>query len=459
MQQSRLNPAPHDGEPPWPSNLDARLVSDGEEVLVYRYASSHEEPLISQRVQLWLLGACVIAVLAYAAWSLRGGIAQQGMDGLFAMGSGFVKNLLNRELAWITLLKPALLIVFFGVRWLWNRHLRLYITREGLRQEHRLPLGLHHLFGQNWQVSWSDVRSVSTRRSNLTAGAIHHLAFAELVVQPRRGRQRVLKPSFWFRPDDPPRPRLKPMGSYSPFQFQPSNPWASPENNAQLARAFAGLRLIEAIHQLAPAPGFDLPWPDAAPANGSDLNRQPEVLVLLGSAILVFMTGWGLMLYAPTIHLHASPTWGDRAAWALGSLVLWALALRWWRQQQAEKALAAHEAPPGKREPLSKPAIAFAAVLWAVAVAFVAEPLLAHAAQLGRTDQRLTYRFTAADGWARPLGHEAAHVPPIQLPAESRLAWIKSGTEVELTTVKGRFGVWVYNDAPLRHLADTQGVR
>jgi hypothetical protein len=92
MQQSRLNPAPHDGEPSWPSNLDARLVSDGEEVLVYRYASSHEEPLISQRVQLWLLGACVIAVLAYAAWSLRGVIAQQGMDGLFAMGSGFLSR-------------------------------------------------------------------------------------------------------------------------------------------------------------------------------------------------------------------------------------------------------------------------------------------------------------------------------------------------------------------------------
>ena len=121
--------------------------------------------------------------------------------------------------------------------------------------------------------------------------------------------------------------------------------------------------------------------------------------------------------------------------------------------------LAPHEVPPSKREPLSKPAIAFAAVLWVVAVAFVTEPLLAHAAQLGRTDQRHTYRFTAADGWARPLGHEAAHVPPIQLPAESRLALIKSGSEVELTTVEGRFGMWVYNDAPLRHLADFQGVR
>lgn len=75
------------------------------------------------------------------------------------------------------------------------------------------------------------------------------------------------------------------------------------------------------------------------------------------------------------------------------------------------------------------------------------------------TDQRHTYRFTVADGWAQPPGQDAAHIPPIQLPIESRLASIKSGSEVALTTVEGRFGLWVYNDAPLRELADAQGVR
>ena len=58
------------------------------------------------------------------------------------------------------------------------------------------------------------------------------------------------------------------------------------------------------------------------------------------------------------------------------------------------------------------------------------------------------------------MGVEAAHIPPIELPgAQSRLAWIKPGTEAELATVQGRWGLWIYNDAPLRELATQQGVR
>lgn len=50
--------------------------------------------------------------------------------------------------------------------------------------------------------------------------------------------------------------------------------------------------------------------------------------------------------------------------------------------------------------------------------------------------------------------------PPIELPgAQSRVAWIKPGTEAELATVQGRWGLWIYNDAPLRELATQQGVR
>ena len=39
--------------------------------------------------------------------------------------------------------------------------------------------------------------------------------------------------------------------------------------------------------------------------------------------------------------------------------------------------------------PLSKPALAFAAVLWMAALAFVIEPLLVHSALLGRADEAL----------------------------------------------------------------------
>jgi hypothetical protein len=43
--------------------------------------------------------------------------------------------------------------------------------------------------------------------------------------------------------------------------------------------------------------------------------------------------------------------------------------------------------------------------------------------------------------------------------AQSRVAWIKPGTETELAKVQGRWGLWIYNDAPLRELATQQGVR
>ena len=96
-----------------------------------------------------------------------------------------------------------------------------------------------------------------------------------------------------------------------------------------------------------------------------------------------------------------------------------------------------------------KTALALAAVLWMASVAFVIEPLLVHSALLGRGDAWRTHRFVLSSGWA-----------PIELPgAQSRVAWIKPGTEAELATVQGRWGLWIYNDAPLRELATQQGVR
>ena len=107
-----------------------------------------------------------------------------------------------------------------------------------------------------------------------------------------------------------------------------------------------------------------------------------------------------------------------------------------------------------------KTALALAAVLWMASLAFVIEPLLVHSALLGRGDAWRTHRFVLSSGWAKPISPEVAHIPPIELPGmQSRLAWIKPGTEAELATVQGRWGLWIYNDAPLRELATQQGVR
>lgn len=432
--------------------------SPGEEVLVYRPIQSHVAPLISPRVQWLLAGAVALAVLAYAAWSLLRTFPELGRldwEGWRALGAGFWQKASEKDMAWLPWLYPFFATAIVGTRWLWSRHLKLCISAQGVRQEHRLPLGLHHLFGQNWQVAWDEVQDITTRRSSMASGQVPQLAWVEIVLQLGHGRQRVLRPAFWFRSSDPPRPRLKPTGSPSPL----ADPWAGSINSAQLAAAFADLRLIRALQQHAPVPGLALPWPGTAPA-GPDLNRQPEALVLLGGTILVFLTGWSLMLFAPHIHLHALPTWMDRAAWALGTLALWALAWKGWHRRRASLPRYAPGAPAQPREPSSKPALAFAAALWVAAVAFVIEPLLVHTALLGRADAWQTYRFAVADGQAKSIGAEAAHVPPIQLPGrQSRLAWIKAGSEATLSAVEGRWGVWVYNDEPLRALANQQGVR
>ena len=442
---------------PAPADPFANPSRTNEEVLVYRHAISHEVPVVSLRVQWLLLGGLTVVCVAFLAWTLLSmlpNLTHMGWEGWRAMGAALLQKIREKDTAWLPCLYLLFWASFWGMRWLWNRHLRLYITPQGLRQEHRMPLGLHHLFGQNWQMDWSEVRGITTRRTDVLNGNISPMAWAEIVLQLGKGRQRVLRPTFWFRPGDPPRPRLKSVGT----PWASSQPWSGPDNHIQLTRAFANLRLVSALKSHAPLPDVALPWPGIPNSLSTDLNRQPEVLTLFGAAGLVFVVGLILMVAAPNVHLHVSPGWVDRATWAVGTLALWAAAWQAWQRYRAAHPVPAPTQLPAV--PLSKPALAFAAVLWMAALAFVIEPLLVHTALLGRADAWHTHRFALGGGWAKPIGPEAAHIPPIELPgAQSRLAWIKPGSEADLATVQGHWGLWIFNDAPLRELATQQGVR
>lgn len=442
--------------PVLPTDLFEERNRQSEEMLVYRHATSHEVPVVSLRVQWLVLGGVTAVAMAFVAWTLLRtlpNLAHMGWEGWRAMGAALMQKMSERETPWLFLIYVIGAVVFLGARWLWNRHLRLYITPQGLRQEHRLPLGLHHLFGQNWQIDWSEVRGITARRMDVWNGNVSPMARTVIVLQLGRGRERVLQPAFWFRPSDPPRPQLKSIRS----SWLLSQPWAGADNQTRLARAFAELRLVRALQQYAPLPDVALPWPGIPNSIGTDLNRQPEVLMLFGAAAVVFVTGLALMVAAPNVHLHATPSWGARAAWALGTLALWAAAWQAWRRYLASQPVPVPTQRPAV--PLSKPALAFAAVLWMAALAFVIEPLLVHSALLGRADAWHTHRFALGGGWAKPIGPEAAHIPPIELPgAQSRLAWIKPGSEADLATVQGHWGLWIFNDAPLRALATQQGV-
>lgn len=202
-------------------------------------------------------------------------------------GQRFCKKC-RKDAAWLPCLYLVWAMVFWGGRWLWNRHLRLYITPQGLRQEHRMPLGLHHLFGQNWQIEWSEVRGITTRRTDVLNGNISPMAWAEVVLQLGKGGNACCALPFWFRPGDPPRPRLKSV--YGVWSMSP--PWWRPRQpQRQLTRAFANLRLVSAMQSHAPLPDVTLPWPGIPNSFSTDLNRQPEVLTLLGGAVLVFVVG------------------------------------------------------------------------------------------------------------------------------------------------------------------------
>lgn len=417
-------------------------------------------PIISPRVQWLLAGVLTVGLLTFVVWLFRHSIPELGRldwEGWLALAADVWQKVREKDGAWLAVLYLLFAITIERVRTSWIRHFTLHIGPQGLRQEHRLPLGLHHLFGQNWEFSWGEVRGITTRRASMAGGQLNALAWVEIVVQLAHGGKRVLRPGFWFRPNDPPRPHLKPSGSPSPLM----DPWGGSTNDTRLAAAFAELRLVHALERHAPVAYRDLRWPGTAPSVGVDLERQPESLALLLATILVFLTGWILMLYAPHIHLHASPTWMDRAAWSLGTLALWLLAAWRWRSQPRTDLLPAEPTiAPAQRNPISKPTLAIAALLWVAAVAFVTEPLLVHAALLGRSDAWQSHRFAITAGQAMPIGADAAHVPPIELPGpQSRLAWIRAGSEADLRTIEGRWGVWIYNDEPLRALADQQGVR
>lgn len=458
-----MPPATHEPMRDTPPNVfesvhATALKEHSAEVLVYRSIPLQEEPLLSPYAQRWIVGVISLVTLVFLCWTLRKTFPELNWDQLPKLWTKFVQELTEKEFTWDTFfatLYPVTLVLAWGGPWLWARQLKLYITPQGLRQEHRLPLGLHHLFGQNWQLPWSEIKNISTRHSTVPGGFASHLGFAEIVIQPHRGRQRVLRPAFWSRRLDPKRKRIKPVGSSSPLHLRIENPWNSPENNAQLAQAFSELRLVQAIQQFAPAPGFKLPWPGTKPLAGSDLNRQPLVLTLFGAALLVFITGLGLMVAAPNIHLHATPDRFDRIFLGLGTLAVWAMGFWWWLQRQSQKPAATHAEPSPSRDPLSKPALGLAALVWVGAVAFATEPLLAHAALLGRNDQSQSQRFVIGNGWATAQGPNAEEIPPIELPpSPSPLAVLKSGYEINITTTQGRFGLWVYDDAPLRDLAN-----
>jgi hypothetical protein len=443
---------------------DPLASADAPVELVFRSLHRHHEPRLGPKGNLVLLGLSVVALVAYLGWSVHRifpALTWSDLSRAWARASE------HPDLrSWDEWPMPLFWLLVWVFQWLWSRNLRLHISPQGIRQVHCMPLGLHHLFGQSWSVRWADVRSVTVRQ-RMDHPSLDALAMVEVELTGHKGWKKTLRPAYWFRPGDPPRPRMKCPPSVRMLDV--SNPWLREKARAQVAQTFDALPAMEALNRLGAAHGHRFVWARGQlTSSRHDLNRQPELLVLSGATLLVFVGGFVAMVAQPYLHLHAAPGWVARLGLALGSLLGVTVPLAAWRQWRLRRSGRHASDTLDAPEPLDRTAAVVVAVLWLAAVAFMAEPWLVHAGHWGRSDRAETVRYRVEKGQAfalmDPTATRAADAPGsrpvIELPgSSSRLARIRDGSEANLTLIPARWGLWVYDDRPLRQLADEQGVR
>ena len=109
-----------------------------------------------------------------------------------------------------------------------------------------------------------------------------------------------------------------------------------------------------------------------------------------------------------------------------------------------------------RRPPVAHSIIA--AILLLIGVGMAAQPVTVLFNGVGLDADRMQAFVVRADN-LEPVDDKTG-IGAIALPgAQSRQAWLKEGTPVSLPVKKGRLGLWEYDDAPLRDLADIQEIR
>lgn len=440
-------------------------------MLEFRPAHKHHTQTLNTRQQWLLTVGFMLAILVWFVWSMHHIFpAFSSKDWLRVWAA--IQSKPAESGHWTSLALPLIFLLVSLCVWRWQKSLRLHVNQNGIRQEHDLPFGLGRFFGHNWAIRWTDIQSLEVRRRGGDFGYQHALPLhmVELVISLKDGSQRLLYPVFWFRPDEPPRGRLK--LKRDPLVLSVENPWFRPENQLMFAQAFSNLPAVQALNRHGAAYGHGVAWPQKWPPSPLALGNQPEVTALLLGAVGLVCVGIFLMVAEPNLHLHDA-SWSLRLALAMGTLAIWGLGLSYWhhcrwraKTDVANVQLAYQTGKTGQTtaQParLSKAFLTLAAIVWVAAVMLMTEPLLVHLSRLGRDNQAHTVGFVVSGGRATPSVAEFGQpeIPPIVLPGQqSRLAHIKEGSKVNLTTQAGRWGLWAYDDQPLRQLADTQGIR
>jgi hypothetical protein len=422
-----------------------------EHVLEFRLPNERYESFLGVKGQKWLVGGLVLAMLGVFGYTLNTLIPQWSLEHLVQVWDKVRSKPLDMSMLPL-LIWPLFLIPTFLIKLQ-----RLLLNAQGLTWECPLPFGWGSLPGMRWHFAWSQIAEVSLDRARAQPEHEWDLVSAvRIVFRLHDGTQRVLMPVSWFVPGSPKRPRSK--LKYRPFSY---GLWEDSENMTLLQETFQALPLVQVLG----VHGVKLPElnPNALRIQQQDVLAHPLAKVLFAAALLLFVVGFLLMLGLPHIHPHTSLDWADRLTLGVAGVVIALLGIQIWNKRLEGRVTQAGAVGERPASVSSKSSLYMGVVLsllaWFAAVLVVSEPVISQIATMGRGGTELTLRYRFSGKHLQPL-QTAMQVPPIDLPGtESRIARIKAGTEVELTSTPGRFGIWVYDDTPLRRLADAQGVQ
>lgn len=280
-------------------------------------------------------------------------------------------------------------------------HERLILNRTGIRYQSPFR-GLLSALNPGWQLSWSEIESVSLSS---------HLVRGRLIIKPYRGKRRVLIAHIWRRPEEFAALAQLPLFSrLREIRRQQTEP-----------KAILELPLLRYLREVG-AIAIDTPLHEEL---AFDLARNPVTRLLL--VVLFGLIGYGLVDFIANTETYvATPP----VLWFVLAGVLLTLGLGIWQRQ--------HSVPTVNAWGL--------AVLFGVIFALAMYPALLRINQW--TDsvglQRVEYRHVTATRF-HPV-HE--NLPEITLPADAYWQSLPENELVAFSLRHGKLGFYQIDMAP-----------
>ncbi|PRC92423.1 hypothetical protein S2091_2798 [Solimicrobium silvestre] len=323
----------------------------------------------------------------------------------------------------------------------------LTLTDDELISNHQLPFGLNALIPAispfNWHISLHDITAVELIQIPLFGKAMQRLttptfAFVRLRISQRSGPVRTINPAMWVVPGSLGRTPLKPVGKrdlLADFFSNVANRWLKPENQAILRAGLLDLPIAHALSERG------VTMSEAAPHNikEHDLFACRSIKFGIITALTLSSAALGILLLCKYQHLKFD------FPLSLHLLICTTILCAFFLLNQNDKS----------RPPLLHTVLTALCLVGSMAIG--AQPIAMFLNGFGVTSNQ-SQDFVIRAGKLEPIANFSG-IGSIKLPGkESRQGWLQSGTKVTLKVTQGHFGLWEYNDEPLRQLVDAQGI-